>query len=251
MKKLFLILILFTLIQGNAQSFQESIKISGGIPPLKNTSGWTDAQAASMVTNLDAMTKMMSTFGAFDNFQFNNKGLDGSIYLFENWENRGEIQIESKKYVVSNINYNIKHNKILMRIEGDSTFVFDIINLDKLSINGRQFTSVYNANENDNRIYEVIYQDNNRSLLKGYFVSFIEASPNPMVNRGRNEIKQGHSYFIYENGKLKPFRMKKSNTLSLVNNDKSKELERYVKSKHLSYKKEKDMVKIFDHVSEI
>ncbi len=247
MKKLLTISFLIIFIQGNCQSFLEAYEATRHLEPFDNANGTYSYDG--YLGNPQEWSKIIGVLGEFDDIQFNSKGLDGSIYLFDNWENRGEIQVESKKYIVSNINFNIKHNKILMRIEGDSTFIFDIVNIDKLTINGRQFKSVYNANEN--KIYEVIYQDNKRALLKGYFVSFIEASPNPMVNRGRNEIKQGHNYFIYENGKIQPFRMKKSNTLSLVENDKSKELEKYVKNKGLSYKKEKDMIKIFDHASQI
>ena len=58
------------------------------------------------------------------------------------------------------------------------------------------------------------------------------------------KLESGH-FAIYENGKLLPFRLKKSTTLELVESDKSKELEKYIKSKNLSYRKENDMTKIF------
>ena len=250
MKKLAIILLLFTIVQSNSQSFQESIEISGGIPPLKNSSGFSDAMIETLRGNFREWSKIMSSFGEFDDIEFNKRGLDGTVYLFDKWENNGVIEVENKRYEFSNINFNINKDLFMTKIEGDSTFIFDMLSIDKLSVNGRQFTSVYSPGEN-NRVYEVLYQDQKRSLLKGYFVNYIEASPNPMVNRSRNKIKQGHSYFIYENGKLLPFRLKKSTTLDLVSVDQSKELEKYIKSKNLSYRKENDMTKIFEYISKI
>ncbi len=249
MKKTLFIFVLLLVVSVNSQSFQEAYESTRIIEPYANANGTNSYDG--YVGNPQEWSKIIGIIGEFDNIEFNKKGLDGSIYLFENWENKGEIQIENRKYFVTNINFNINQDKILMRMEGDSTFVFDVMSTDKFSINGKQFTSVYSSSENKNKIYEVLFKDKDRSLLKGYFLSYIEASPNPMVNRGRNQIKRGHSYFIYENGKLKPFRLKKSSTLNLASSDKSKEIEQYVKSNKLSYKKEKDIVRIFDQISKI
>jgi hypothetical protein len=93
--------------------------------------------------------------------------------------------------------------------------------------------------------------DDQLSLLKGYYVSYISASPNPMVNRTRNKIKRSSTYFIYKDEKFLPFKLKKSNAFELVSKNESKKLEEYIKNNNLSFRKKKDMIKIFKHISEI
>jgi len=231
MKKILFIFVLLFVVSVNAQNFQESLEMSGGLPPVpSNAPNSPDGYAG----NPQVWSKIMGVIGEFDNIEFNRRGTDGTVYLFDNWENRGIIYVGEKRYVVTNLNYHIRRDEFMMKMEGDSTFIFDLLRVDKFSVNHRQFTSIYDPAESKNRIFEILYQDENQSLLKGYFVKYMEASPNPMVNRGRNEIKQGHNYFIYKNGNLMPFRLKKSSTLKLVNLDKSQEIDKYVKSNQIS-----------------
>ncbi len=249
MKKLILSVVLISCFQTNAQSFIEAYEATRIIEPYNNVNG-TDSYDGYL-GNPQEWSKIMGILGEFDDIEFNRRGTDGTVYLFDNWENKGVVDVGEKRYVVTNLNYHIKRDEFMMKMEGDSTFIFDLLRVDKFSVNNREFTNIYDPVESKNKIYEVLYQDQKRSLLKGYFVKYKEASPNPMVNRGRNEIKQGHSYFMYENGKLLPFRLKKSKTLDLVSIDQSKQLELYIKTNDLSYRKEMDMVKILDQISKI
>lgn len=57
--------------------------------------------------NFREWSKIMSSFGEFDDIEFNKRGLDGTVYLFDKWENNGVIEVENKRYEFSNINFNI------------------------------------------------------------------------------------------------------------------------------------------------
>ena len=249
MKNLVLSFILIVSFQMNAQTFIEAYESTRIIEPYANVNG-TDSYDGYL-GNPQEWSKIIGILGEFDDIEFNRRATDGTVYLFDNWENKGVVDVGEKRYVVTNLNYHIKRDEFMMKMEGDSTFIFDLLRIDKFLVNNREFTNIYDPVESKNKIYEVIYQDQKRSLLKGYFVNYKEASPNPMVNRGRNQIKQGHSYFMYENGKLHPFRLKKSKTLELVSTDESKQLEEFIKTNDLSYRKENDMVKILDQISKI
>ena len=249
MKKLALVFIMSMFIQGKSQTFLEAYESTRHLEPYDNVNGTYSYDG--YVGNPQEWSKIIGILGEFDDIEFNGRGTDGSVYLFDNWENKGIVDVGDKRYIVTNLNYHIKRDEFMMKMEGDSTFIFDLLRVDKFLVNNREFTSIYDPVDSKNNIYEVLYQDHNRSLLKGYFVNYKEASPNPMVNRGRNQIKQGRSYYMYENGKLHPFRLKKSKTLELVSTDQSEQLEQYIKTNDLSYRKENDMVKILDQISKI
>ena len=135
------------------------------------------------------------------------------------------------------------------KIEGDSTFVFSAQGIEKIIVKDKLYKNYYNPNEGNNKFYEVVYEDQKITLLKGYHVSLVQASPNPMVNRSKNKIKRHTSYYIFNNGAMQSFKLKKSNILNLVSNEQAKKLEQYVKDNKLSYKKEKDISKMLHYIS--
>lgn len=105
----------------------------------------------------------------------------------------------------------------MSKIEVDSTFVYDNKDISRIYVKGKQYKFFYSFTEEDkNKFYEVIHEDKNIYLIKGYFIKFIEASPNPMVNRPKGEIKRKSNYFISKNSRISPFKLneKKHNWFS-------------------------------------
>jgi hypothetical protein len=177
----------------------------------------------------------------------NNK-IEGSALLFEGWDNKGIIVLGDKNYLLNNLNYDIDQDAFLSKINKDSTFVFDFANIDKIVINDKQFKTFYNSVQQKNKIYEVIYENDNFSLLKNYFVVVTKGSPDPMLNRPNDKIKKESAYYILQNNVIEPFKWNKKSIVSLIDEDKKEEFEKYVKKNKLSYKDESDvrkMLKIF------
>jgi len=243
----FLLFLVF--VSGNSQSFLEAYESTRIISPSANANG-TDSYAGFKGNSQD-WNKITSAIGEFDNINFGELNIEGSIYLFDKFDNKGVIYLGNKKYITSNINLNINKNVFVSKIEGDSTFVYDILSIDKIVINSRQFKSFYNPTENKNIIFEVLFEDKSLLLLKEYYISFVKASPNPMVNRPNNKIKQEVNYFIYKNKTLHPFKLNKSNTLNLVTSTQKEELQKYIRSNDLSYKKETDINRILGYISKL
>ena len=249
MKKLLIIPVLLLLINSNAQSFIEAYEATRSREPFTNLNGTYSYD--SYLGNPNEWSKIMGVLYQFDDIRFGKMGFDGSVYLFDEWENKGIIVVGNKRYVISNINFHISQDAIMSKIEEDSTFVFNFQGIDKILINNRVFKSFYNSSKVKNKVYEVIYENQEIALLKGYTVSLIEASPNPMVNRYINKIKRTSNYYIYKNGAIQSFKLKKSNIQNLVSKEKTQKLEQYVKDNNLSYKKENNVIKMLNYISKL
>jgi len=173
---------------------------------------------------------------------------DGSVYLFDSWKNKAIIQLSTKSYTFSNINFNIEKETFMSQIEGDSLYIFDFKNINKVVINGKEFKSFFSPLDGQDKIFQVIYENTDFSILKKYNVKIIESSPDPMLNRSRNKIVKNESYFTIQNNNFTPFKLKKKFITQLLEkNTAVSMLDKYVKSNNLSYKDENDLKKIFDY----
>ena len=249
MNKLLIIPVLLMFINSNAQNWVETINMSGGNPPFANVNGTNSYDG--YVGNPNEWSKIMGVFYEFDDIRFGKMGFEGSVYLFDEWENKGVIVIGKKRYIVDNINFHIVQSVFMSKIEGDSTFVYNAKGIDEIYVKDKLYKNFYNSNEGTNKFYEVIYEDQKTTILKGYTVTLIQASPNPMVNRSKNKIKRHSSYYIFKNGGIQSFKLKKSSILNLIGNDYVQNLQQYVKDNNLSYKKENNVIKMLNYVSKL
>lgn len=178
-----------------------------------------------------------------------NRVIDGSVYLFNEWNNNGVIYTTSnERFAIYNINLNIKRNTFESMVGRDSLFAFNFNNIEKFVINNRVFKNYYW--NNDNKVYEVILQKKDFDLLKGFNVKFVEGSSNPMLNRKNDKYIRDEKYYVKKDGKIVFFVLKKSSILKLLNlNDQKKEeVLNYVKANNLSFKNEDHLKQIFDFV---
>jgi len=144
---------------------------------------------------------------------------------------------------VRNININIDLNTIQTKISNDSIFDYDLNNIEKVTINNKVYKNIYS--EKGKRIYEVIFESDEFSILKGFETKIIEGTPNPMQNRASDAIVRNKSYFLKTGVNIIAFRLTKKKILNLLNKDSVKiaKLEQYMKSENLSYNKDKDISK--------
>jgi len=183
-----------------------------------------------------------SAFGATMHFTNPKKATHGSVHLFSKWENFGVIVTnDDQKFSLKNINFNIEKNVFVSKIAEDSIFSFNFNNIDRFIINNRTFKSFYHNNEN--RVFELIYESDEFSIMKGYRVQLIEGSSNPMVNRKNNKLVQKSSTFVMKGNSIRPFKLSKKRILALIENNEERldKLQKYVSVNKLSYKKPYDV----------
>ena len=173
----------------------------------------------------------------------------GSVYLFDEWNNSAEIHtLADERFLVRNINLNINRNAFEAKLtDSDSLFSFNFNNIKRIVINDKTYKNYYY--NDDNRVYEIIYESNKFSIMKGFSIKLVSSSGNPMVNRSNDKYAKFSSYFIKENNSIKPFKLRKRSIFNLLNGDNNviSRIESYVANKKLSYKREEDVVQILDY----
>ena len=197
-----------------------------------------------------ALTGDTSNFGTSFFYNQSNKVILGSAYLFEEWNNDGEIQtLTGERFLVRNINLNISRNAFEAKVnDNDSIFSFNFNNIKQIIINGKYYKN-YFYNE-DNRVYELVYSGKTFSILKGFTVKLVTGSGNPMVNRSNDKYVKKESYFIRSTDKktIESFKMNKRSLNKLFENN-LKDVSRilaFIGSGNLSYKDEKDVIRMLE-----
>ena len=184
----------------------------------------------------------LSSYGVSAVAYNKKKTVNGSIHLFKKWKNYAVIVTsENQNFSLNNINLNIERNTFESKISEDSVFTFNFNNIDKFVINNKVFKNYYH--NNGNRVFEVIYESDEFSVLKGYRVQLVEGSTNPMVNRKNSKLVQKSSFYVKKGNDIKSFKLSKKRILGLAqgNQEKIKKIEQYVKDNRLSYKKASDV----------
>lgn len=197
-----------------------------------------------------ALTGESTNFGSSFFYNQPSKVILGSAYLFDEWNNDGEIQtLTGERFLVRNINLNISRNAFEAKVnDNDSIFSFNFNNIKQIIINGKYYKN-YFYNE-DNRVYELVYSGKTFSILKGFTVKLVTGSGNPMVNRSNDKYVKKESYFIRSNDKktIESFKMNKRSLNKLFENN-LKDVSRilaFIGSGNLSYKDEKDVIRMLE-----
>jgi hypothetical protein len=191
-----------------------------------------------------------TNFGTSFFYNQPSKVILGSAYLFDEWNNDGEIQtLTGERFLVRNINLNISRNAFEAKInDNDSIFSFTFNNIKQIIINGKSYKN-YFYNE-DNRVYELIYSGRDFTILKGFSVKLVTGSGNPMVNRSNDKYVKKESYFIRssQNKTIESFKLSKR-SLNKLFEDSSMDVSRilaFIDSNNLSYKDENNVIRMLE-----
>ena len=194
-----------------------------------------------------------SNFGNSMMFYNPKRQIDGKFHLFEDWSNTAVIHtLSDDKFLVKRINLNIKRNSFEAKMnESDSIFSFTFNNIKKIVVNNKTYKNYYY--DDDNRVYEMLYESDDYKFMKGFEVTLITASANPLVNRPNDKYVRGEDYFIMIEGVINPIKLKKKSLYKTLELDKSNtsRLNMFVESNSLSLKKEEDIVKLLEYFNTI
>jgi len=229
MKSLVVILIAFTIGNINAQT----------------TAGGGDLTASGVAGSIIGNANPSNGFIIINPAK---RRVDGSNYLFDSWDNFCEIvTVENERFGVRNVNLNIKRNTVEAKYAGDSIFVFNFNNIKKFIINGETFKNYYW--DDDNRLYNVIHESEDFALIKGYKITEVEASANPMLNRSFDRLIKKTFYYLKTKEGIKPIVLNKRKVLNFISEDEDikNNVEEYARHNRLSYKNEEDLKKILDY----
>jgi len=220
------------------------------LPLIFLVSNMVLSQSNTQTDFRSALTGESTNFGTSFFYNQPSKVILGSAYLFDEWNNDGEIQtLTGERFLVRNINLNISRNAFEAKVnDNDSIFSFNFNNIKQIIINGKYYKN-YFYNE-DNRVYELVYSGKTFSILKGFTVKLVTGSGNPMVNRSNDKYVKKESYFIRSTDKktIESFKMNKRSLNKLFENN-LKDVSRilaFIDSGNLSYKDEKDVIRMLE-----
>lgn len=195
-----------------------------------------------------ASTSKNSSYGSTLHVMNPRRRIEGTSYLFDNWNNMAIVHTnDNQRFAVRDVNLNLKLHTFEARVGMDSIFTFNFNNIDKFIINDEVYKNYYW--DNDNKVYQVIYETKDFQLLKGFKVVLQEGSANPMLNRMTDKYIRKSSYFIRRNDAIKPFRLTKKRILKLANgnSETAEKIENYAKNNKLSFKRDDDVQKILEY----
>lgn len=184
-------------------------------------------------------------------FSFYNPKFDreGSVYLFDGWNNSARIYAKNNGGVFSsdNINFNIQRSMFENK-KGDSISSYNFASIEKIQVGGKTFKSYYYEPLKRQRVFEVIYQGEDFTILKGYSIDILEASPNPMLARTRDKIIQRHEYYMDTEESIQEFKFNKKNIVKALGPVKGEIAKEYAKKYDKSFGNEEDIKMILNYV---
>lgn len=233
MKKILLILTVFTIYNVNAQA----------------SAGGGDLGNSGLAQNMTGNAAYGGGFVVRNNAR---QIVDGTYYLFDEWRNTGVIiTSDDQKFLLKNINLNLKTNAFESKIDDESVYIFNFNNVDKFVINNKVYKNYYW--DDDSRVYQVLFDSDKFQLLKGYKVVLIEGSANPMLSRKNDRYIRKDYYFLRENGEIKRFKLKKGKILKVAAGDdsaKKRTIEEYARENKLSFTNDVEVQKILEFAAE-
>jgi len=177
----------------------------------------------------------------------------GSFYFNKNWYN-GTIKLFSGEEIRNYpLKYDMKYNQINIKAKNDIKIISigavkEIDWTDDKGIEQKLINcAVYTKNNSNVLGFFQILSEGKILLLKKTNLKLLNANYNGTVVAGNKDNKyiKEYKYFVYKNNKIIKIRKRRKNILKTFNNQANK-IEKFVKQNNLSYKKEYDLIKIFN-----
>ncbi|MGK0421424.1 MAG: hypothetical protein ACJAVE_001284 [Polaribacter sp.] len=175
---------------------------------------------------------------------------EGSAYYFDNWNTEGLIYTkDNKRYKIKKVNINLYDNTLEAIYDEGYVFTFNTNNLVKIVINKKVFRVL--TLDNELNIFELFF-NNRLSIYRYNSVSYYKNSRNPMVNRKDNEYINKEKYYLYDAGSLTKIKLSNKYFSKLFQSETISQefIMEFIKKNKLSLKKEADLIKVLNFVSQ-
>ena len=193
---------------------------------------------AQNVTIRKVESKLLTHEGVKFDGKLINKTKD--LHMFKDWKNNGVLHIDGNVYRISNINFNVSTNQIDSKMRNGKYFVYQTASIDSISINNQNFKRLGRT------FYEVLLDKNDKMFLKKFDALQQQSSSNRtggIIVRSAKLLK--FKYLVKLEEGYKDIELNKKSVINFFEGNEDK-LSKFVKEEKLSYKKEKDLVKILN-----
>ncbi len=188
----------------------------------------------------------------------NNSNVEGSPYLFKNWNNKSKIWYDDKVFNLDSINYDLENERFDIKLNKDSIYIIspDDRNIKKVEVDNVLYKSVfkpyYNKTIHRNSFYEVLTENDTYSLLSNYKLKIKGGSIDPLTKTyiTPKEYFSEKDYFILkhkEESEMVPIKLKKSEILKLIDVPYVDEIKDFIKKQRLKYDQISDVSRILNY----
>ena len=176
----------------------------------------------------------------YHTFKSGSEEVKGNPFLFEDWNTKGVVYSNGKYFEVDKLNYNIYKEEIGAMKEKESVFAYDSKYIDSVKIND---TRLHKMN---GKFYEVLEIGPKASLFKKYDTRIAEGQVDVTdQSKGPSRLVIMDDYYVFSQDQLVKFKPSKGN-LEDVFGDQAQEMKKIMKEKKLNYKKQDDLIRIFE-----
>ena len=169
-----------------------------------------------------------------------NKEIRGNPFIFEDWDTKGIVYAEGKIFEGDKLNYNIYEDKIGALNENDSVYFYETQYIDSVMIDNIRLHKI------DGKFYLALQTGSKASLFKKYDTRIVEGMVNNMDGtQQKSRLVIMNDYYVLSQGSLQKFKPSK-NSLEEVFGRQAQEMNKMIKAEKLNYKKEDDLIHIFE-----
>lgn len=188
----------------------------------------------------DELVGGMNNLWQYHTFKSGNEELKGNPFLFEDWNTKGVVYSKGKYLEVDKLNYNIHKEEIGSLKEKESVFVYESQNIDSVKIDNIRLHKL------DGKFYVVLETGAKASLYKKYETRIAEGQVNVTdQTKGPSRLVIMDDYYVLSQGSMQKFKPSKG-ALEDIFGGQAQEMKKLMKQKKLNYKKEKDLISIFE-----
>jgi len=182
----------------------------------------------------------MNNLWQYHTFKTATEDIKGNPFLFEEWNTKGVVYSDGNIYNIDKLNYNIYKEEIGALKEKESVFVYDSQYIDSVKIDNIRLHKL------DGKFYEVLQTGSKASLFKKYDTRIVDGMVNNMDGtKQKDRLVIMDDYYVRTQGKLEMFKPSKG-SLEDIFGSQAQEMKKIIKAEKLSYKKEKDLISIFE-----
>ncbi|RLJ61919.1 hypothetical protein CLV86_2312 [Lacinutrix venerupis] len=171
-------------------------------------------------------------------------------------ENNRELTIytkDKKVYKIENGNYNSNEDKLVTEYKKDSIYMFGDSNINYAKLDNILLKKMNNIETNKSRFHFLLSQGEKITFTKSYQGEILKGSVNVLTKlketNDRYYIKEDY-FYSKDNYNVQEIKLKKKQILDIMS-DFKKEIVSYVKKNNLSYKEEKDVIKIMKYYNSL
>lgn len=172
----------------------------------------------------------------------------GSPFLKNEFTNGNVVLTNGNKYENVPLKYDVSKDELYFKNPKDESMLSFVIPVKSFELEGRTYLNGFPVtdNFNQNSYYELIFNGNIKLLIKNYKAIIENKNYNSAVTEKRFEDFK--AYYMLKEGKMIRFKPSKKDLLETFN-DKSAEIDAFLKKEKIDLKSNDDLAKVFEYYS--